>query len=115
MKAVRALVILMAVMSTFVATVNAQKVYAPGKGVSLPIVIKRVDHIKADEPASVLLGCVVRDDGKVTDIRVLNSPDSQLNQTAIDALSQWLFRPGTKQGKAVAVRISVELTFDRRP
>ena len=33
------------------------------------------------------------------------------SQAAIDAARQWTFRPGRKDGKAVAVRITIELTF----
>jgi TonB family protein len=34
-----------------------------------------------------------------------------LDQAAIEALEQWRFKPGTKDGKAVDVHVHVELTF----
>jgi protein TonB len=34
-----------------------------------------------------------------------------LDQEAIKAAKQWLFKPGTKDGKPVAVRVMIELTF----
>jgi TonB family protein len=34
-----------------------------------------------------------------------------LDQQAVDAARQWTFKPGTKDGKPVAVRVHIELTF----
>jgi hypothetical protein len=35
-----------------------------------------------------------------------------LDKQAIEAAKQWVFEPGTKAGKPVAVRVVVELTFE---
>lgn len=37
-----------------------------------------------------------------------------LNQQAMNAVKQWVFKPGLKDEKPVAVRITVEMTFDLR-
>ncbi len=94
-------------------------VYRPGNGVSLPQVVREVkpDYTQAAMQAqiqgSVWLECVVNEDGDVSDIQVTRSLDKEygLDQAATDAARQWKFRPGRKDGKAVAVRITIELTF----
>jgi TonB family protein len=98
------------------------KVYVPGNGVSLPVVVKQVragytDAAKhAKIAGKVLLDCVVRPDGRPSDISVSQSLDTAygLDSEAVKALEQWRFRPGTKNGKPVAVRISVEMVFTLR-
>jgi TonB family protein len=102
------------------ATLQAQsEVYRPGNGVSLPEVVTEVkpDYTRAAMQAqiqgSVWLECVVTETGDVDDIKVTKSLDSELglDQAAIDAARQWKFKPGRKDGKPVAVRITIELTF----
>src|SRR6185312_9021040 len=66
-------------------------VYQPGNGVSLPQLLHEVkpaytsDAMRAKIQGTVLLQCVVRPDGSVTDIQVLRSLDSVfgLDQEAI--------------------------------
>ena len=102
------------------ATLNAQSVvHKPGNGVTLPEVVKEVkpDYTPAAMQAkiqgSVWLECVVGETGDITDIEVTRSLDTEygLDQAAIDAARQWKFKPGRKDGKPVAVRITLELTF----
>ena len=105
-----------------IATVAAQdkpQVYAPGNGVSLPMVVKEVRpaYTQAAKDAriegTVVLECVVLADGTVGDVTVARSLDSLLglDQEAVKATKQWQFKPGMKDGKPVAVRVSIELTF----
>ena len=102
------------------ATLQAQsEVYRPGNGVSLPKVVREVkpdytrEAMDAMIQGSVWLECVVNEEGNVSDIQVTRSLDKEygLDQAAIDAARQWKFEPGLKDGKAVAVRITIELTF----
>ena len=62
---------------------------------------------------SVWLECVVLETGDVGDIEVTRSLDDEygLDQEAIKAAKQWKFKPGTKDGKPVAVVVTIELTF----
>jgi protein TonB len=55
----------------------------------------------------------VLDDGTVGDVTVSRSLDSVhgLDEQAVKAMKQWLFDPGKKDGKAVRVRVTVEMTF----
>ena len=61
----------------------------------------------------VVLDVVVLDSGTVGDVSIIESLDSiyGLDKNAIAAMKQWEFKPGMKDGKPVAVRISVELVF----
>lgn len=69
------------------------------------------DHVEG----TVTLYAIIRPDGSVDDIRVLNSLDDRLDQNAIRALSHWHFRPGTKNGEPVAVEAVVQIPFRMRP
>lgn len=97
-------------------------VFQPGNGVTLPRILREVkpaytsDAMRAKVQGTVLLQCVVRPDGAVTDIQVLRSLDSVfgLDQEAMKAARQWRFAPGTRMGQAVSVQITIELTFTLR-
>jgi protein TonB len=59
----------------------------------------------------VTLYAVIRSDGTVGDIRVLNSVDDRLDEYARVALSHWRFRPATKAGNAVDLEAVVTIPF----
>jgi TonB family protein len=97
----------------------AQEVYKPGNGISLPVVVKEVKPSYTDEAkaagirGSVWLRVVVQADGLVGDVQVTRSLDQEygLDNEAVKAAKQWEFKPGTKDGKPVAVEVTVEMTF----
>jgi TonB family protein len=64
----------------------------------------------------VLLECIVRPDGTVSDVQVLRSLDPVfgLDQEAVKAAAQWRFAPGTRFGEPVPVLITIELQFTLR-
>ena len=66
---------------------------------------------------AVMLGIIVTSAGRPTHIRVLQSLGSGLDEKAVEAVSQWKFKPATKDGKPVAVEIAVEVNFNlqKRP
>jgi protein TonB len=104
-----------------VTSAHAQKqtVYKPGNGVTLPQVTKEVkpeytaEAKKARIAGTVLLDVTVTEKGEVEDVQVIRSLDQEfgLDQQAIKAAKQWLFKPGTKDGNPVPVRVSLEMTF----
>lgn len=49
--------------------------------------------------------------GKVGDAKVLSSTHDAFEQPALDALAQWQFAPGQKNGAAVNARVQMELVF----
>jgi len=97
-------------------------VYRPGNGVTLPRVLHEErpqytsDAMRAKVQGTVLLECVVRPDGGVTDVQIVRSldPTFGLDQQAVAAARKWRFAPGTRLGEPVAVQITIELTFTLR-
>jgi TonB family protein len=89
----------------------------PGDGVTAPVIVKEV---KPEYPATALadgkqglvkLECVVKVDGTVGDVRIVESLDTELDKAAIAAIKQWTFKPGTRDGKAVPVIVEAEMSF----
>jgi protein TonB len=61
----------------------------------------------------VLLEAVIRADGTVGSVEVVQSldPHNGLDDEAIKAAKQWRFEPGTRDGKPVPVLVTIELSF----
>ena len=61
----------------------------------------------------MLLEAVVLPGGTVGEVRVIRSLDKKygLDDEAVKAAKQWQFEPGRKDGKPVAVLVTIELTF----
>lgn len=57
------------------------------------------------------LEAIVEPDGRVGPVRVIRTLEPGLDQQAIDAVRQWRFTPGMRDGKPVPVLVSIELTF----
>ena len=97
-------------------------VYRPGNGVTLPRLLHEEkpqytsDAMRAKVQGTVLLECVVRPDGSISDVQVIRSldPTFGLDQQAVVAARKWRFAPGTRLGEAVPVLITIELTFTLR-
>jgi TonB family protein len=89
----------------------------PGNGVSQPQLIEKVEPKYTEEATrnkvegTVTLSLVVAEDGTATSIKVVKSLDPGLDQQAIDAVSQWRFQPGQKDGKPVPVMANIEVNF----
>jgi len=69
------------------------------------------DAMRDRVEGTVTLYAVIRPDGSVTDIKVLNSLDDRLDSSAVRALSHWHFRPGTKNGEPIALEAVVQIPF----
>jgi TonB family protein len=60
---------------------------------------------------AVTLRAEIRTDGTAHDIRVIKGLGYGLDESAIECLSQWRFRPGTANGAAVTVLATIEILF----
>lgn len=91
--------------------------FRPGGGVSAPQLVYRVEPEyteearKAKYQGTVVLTAVVDPDGIVRRVRVLRSLGLGLDEKALEAVRQWKFRPGMKNGVPVPVAASIEVTF----
>ena len=92
-------------------------VFRVGGGVLAPKPIETPDPQYTDEArrarfeGTCVLAMVVGPDGKPHDIRIQRGLGMGLDQKAIQAVQQWRFAPATKDGRPVAVLISVEVSF----
>ncbi|HET6176576.1 MAG TPA: energy transducer TonB [Candidatus Sulfotelmatobacter sp.] len=66
---------------------------------------------KTKEQGLVTLSLTVGTDGKPRNVKVFCSCAPDLNDQAINAVQNWRFEPGTKDGKPVMVEIGVEVQF----
>jgi protein TonB len=86
-----------------------------GAGVSQPRVVRQV---QPEHPArgfrisgTVLIGLVVGSNGEPRDVHVVKSLEKEIDQSAVEAVQKWRFEPAKKDGKPVAVKVSVEIRF----
>jgi TonB family protein len=94
--------------------------YRPGSGVKPPQLVREIRANYTDEArrrgveGDVVLEIVVRRDGGVGNVRVLQSLGSGLEQKAIDAVKQWRFTPASRLGQNVDVVVEVAVGFKLR-
>ena len=104
----------------FVSPMAAQQdetIYRSGNGVSTPRLIRDVKPqysagaMRRRINGAVLLRCVVDRDGVPTRLEIIKPLDEELDRVSLDALKQWRFEPGQKDGQAVLVQIEVTMAF----
>lgn len=94
-----------------------RQVFHVGGGVSAPRVISapgpQYDEKarKAKYQGVCVLSLIVTSEGTPRDVRIVRSLGMGLDEKAIEAVSQWKFEPGIKDGKPVAVMVDVEVNF----
>lgn len=59
----------------------------------------------------MIIGLIVSSKGFPKDPHVLKSLDKDLDQSAVNAVKEWRFAPAQKDGKAIAVRVSLQIHF----
>lgn len=97
-----------------------EPVYEPGDGVSLPRVTKQVyvhyspQAMRKKLRGTIRLKGVVSSVGTTRDVELVSGLEQQMDEDAVAALKQWTFEPGQREGKPVAVRITVDMTFTVR-
>jgi len=92
-------------------------VYKVGGGVTAPVVIFKKDPEYSEEArkakyqGTVLLAIEVSPDGRATNIRVVRSLGLGLDEKAMEAVKQWKFKPGYRNGQPVTVAATIEVNF----
>jgi TonB family protein len=82
-----------------------------------PATMKKVDPkypqslISDRVEGEVVLYAIIRGDGSVDGIQLVRGIDEQLDDNAMQALSQWKFRPAARQGTPVELEAIVHIPF----
>jgi TonB family protein len=93
-------------------------VFRPGVGgVTAPVAIYKPDPEYSEEArkakyqGTVVLGMIVDANGRPRNLKVERGLGMGLDEKALEAVRTWKFEPAQKDGKPVAVLISVEVAF----
>jgi len=82
-----------------------------------PVALTKVDPAYPQElmrdriEGTVTVYAVIHSDGTVGELKVLRGVDDRLDANAMNALSHWKFRPGTKNGAPVELEAVVQIPF----
>jgi TonB family protein len=68
---------------------------------------------QANFNGEVRVSLVVDEQGNATDIAVIDSPGLGLDEKIIEAVKQWKFKPGSKDGTPVASKATITVAFRR--
>ena len=94
--------------------------YRGGSGIEPPRLLREVKADYTEEArqrriaGDVILEIVVRRDGSVGDVKVLQGLGSGLNERAVQAVRQWRFAAARRQGAPVDVIVEVAVEFKIR-
>jgi len=83
----------------------------------LPVPIRKNDAVYSEEARKAkwqgtsFLSVEVDASGRVTNVDVIRKLGLGLDEKAVEAVKQWQFKPGTKDGKPVAVQVQVDMSF----
>lgn len=123
-----AVVVTVLISLTLIAPINARTaavadkptssgVYKIGGDVAPPKLLNKVEpeYTKQAKKKKIqgraILSLIIDADGQPQDIRVIRSLDPGLDQKAIEAVRQWTFEPGTKDGQPVSTKANIEVDF----
>jgi protein TonB len=94
--------------------------YRPGTGITAPSIVHEVkadyteDARRRNLEGDVVLEIVVRSDGSVGSVKLLQGLGAGLDQRAADAVRQWRFDPARRFGTPVDVIVEVAVEFKLR-
>ena len=92
-----------------------------GGELSPPVPVRKVDPkyypaAMADRiEGKVRLAAVIRKDGRVDSVKLLQHLDDRLDQSAQEALRKWQFEPALRDGQPVDVDAVFEIPFRLAP
>lgn len=80
--------------------------------ISPPFPLKRFDFMRPPLPAEksrmmIVLHGMISAEGRVSDLQVIKGVGSEVDELAVEAFSQWVFRPASIEDRATAVEILV--------
>jgi len=95
---------------------SAETVYNLGPGITPPRVTKQVPPKESTSRGvrvvgSVTVALIVSSKGVPRDVHVVKGLDKEVDQNTVEAVEQWRFAPAQKDGKPVAVKVSLEIQF----
>ena len=91
--------------------------YEPGGAVKAPKLTHYVEPEFSSQSKEafiegvVKISTVVTAEGRPSESRVIHGLNAEEDKTALEALKQWRFQPGTKDGKPVNVKVTIEIAF----
>jgi TonB family protein len=94
--------------------------FRPGSGIDPPRLLREVKAEYTDEArrrgitGDVVLEIVVKRDGSVGDVKILQGRGAGLEQRAVAAVRQWRFSPARRRGEPVDVIVEVAVEFTLR-
>ena len=94
--------------------------YRPGSGIAPPALLHEVKPDYTEEArrrgvrGDVVMEIVVRRDGSVGEVKVLQGLGYGLDERAVTAVKQWKFTPGSLKGTPVDVMVEVSMEFRLR-
>ena len=69
--------------------------------------------VDAERHGTVVMLVGVNGKGRVEAVRVLRSDERAYEQTAVETVKKWKFKPAEKDGSPVPVQVTVEMKFQR--
>jgi TonB family protein len=91
----------------------------PGSLDVLPVAIDQMrpkyppEYQKTGQGGEVLVDFVVGTDGSVINATAISSSDKAFEASAVEAVGQWLFQPGQKDGNVVNTHMQVPIVYAR--
>jgi TonB family protein len=99
---------------------EGDSLYRPKGVFSGPLPVQKVDPryppqlMKQHVDGEVILYAIIRKDGSVDSIQLVRGLDPQLDKNSMEALAQWKFRPGTRDGAPVDTETVAHIPFHFR-
>ncbi len=74
---------------------------------------KMTPDLRKKSPATVVLAMIVDKTGRVSDVNVIKSTNSDFNNAAVNAVKQWRFEPAQRGGKPIEARLMQTIEFPK--
>ncbi|MCB1022394.1 MAG: energy transducer TonB, partial [Acidobacteria bacterium] len=73
------------------------------------------DAVREKVEGVVILYCVIRETGEMTNLRMVEGLDKRLDANAREAFAKWKFEPARKKGLPIAVETLIRIPFRLNP